>query len=98
MFSRPEGFREKNSYGCFFDGEKNRLAHRIAYELEHGPISRGLVIRHLCNVRRCVRTDHLQVGTHEDNVQDMIERHRMKHAAAVSYPLSHQQSLPLEET
>ena len=47
-------------------GEK-RLAHRVAYEAEHGPIPDDLVLDHLCRVRNCVRVDHLEPVTQAEN-------------------------------
>jgi len=63
-----------NGYGCFFDGRRNVQAHRMSYELVIGQIPRGMLVRHVCDVRRCVRPEHLILGTHEDNVADQVER------------------------
>lgn len=43
------------------------LAHRVAWELEHGPIPEGLVIDHLCGNTLCVRTSHLEPVTPLEN-------------------------------
>ena len=53
-------------------------AHRYSYEAANGAIPDELVIRHLCNVKRCVNPDHLQAGTARENYQDSIEngKHR----------------------
>lgn len=45
-----------------------RYAHRVAYEATHGPIPDGLVVDHICNVRRCVNPDHLQLLTSQENI------------------------------
>jgi hypothetical protein len=44
------------------------LAHRYAYEALIGPIPAGLVIDHLCRVRRCVNPAHLEPVTNEENL------------------------------
>lgn len=62
----------RSGYGSFFDGQKNRLAHRVAYELQFGPIPWGALVRHRCHVQLCVR--HLELGTHEQNVADQVAR------------------------
>ena len=69
---------------CFWTGPRtsgygmvgHQYAHRIAYRLHHGEIPDGLVVRHKCNTRSCVRVDHLEVGTQQQNVGDMIEAGR----------------------
>jgi len=76
LFTGPAftGTNGVERYGCFFDGAKNRQAHRVAYELQFGLIPRGELVRHGCHVKRCVR--HLLLGTHEDNVADQVQRNR----------------------
>lgn len=68
-------------YGCFGVGNhRNRLAHRIAWELANGPIPAGLVVRHMCHNRRCVNPAHLLIGTQADNIHDMIRAGRFQNA------------------
>ena len=52
---------------------RSTTAHRVAWLLERGVIERGQVVRHLCSNRskRCVRPDHLAVGTHVENMDDL---------------------------
>lgn len=45
-----------------------RTAHRVAYEMERGPIPSGLEIDHLCRVRICVNPAHLEAVTHHENL------------------------------
>ncbi len=54
-------------YGKTTLRHKTLLAHRVAYELERGPIPPGLMLDHLCRVRRCVRPDHLEPVTAREN-------------------------------
>lgn len=56
-------------YGTFHNGDRDVKAHRYAYELMVGPIPEGLVIDHLCRVRRCVNPGHLDPVTAEENVR-----------------------------
>jgi hypothetical protein len=50
-------------------GSKSSYAHRIAYQLVHGPIPVGLEIDHLCRVTLCVNPRHLEAVTHQENVR-----------------------------
>ena len=50
--------------------------HRYSYETYHGPIPKGMVVRHKCDRPGCVNPQHLEVGTPRDNTQDMIKRGR----------------------
>lgn len=54
-------------------------AHRISYLIHKGEIPAGLFIRHSCDNRLCVNPDHLSVGTHKQNMEDMANRNRSQH-------------------
>ena len=62
-----------HGYGRFTIGnrpEDNRRqvqAHRYSYELLAAPIPEGYQIDHLCNNRRCVNPQHLEVVTPQTN-------------------------------
>ncbi len=43
---------------------------------KHGEIDSGNVIRHKCDNTMCINVDHLEIGTHQDNMDDMVERGR----------------------
>lgn len=58
-----------DGYGRFWSGGRVLLAHRVAYELEVGPIPDGLSLDHLCKNRACVRPDHLEPVTHTENIR-----------------------------
>lgn len=64
--------RFKNGYGQF----RNQCAHRVAWIFERGPIPEGLNVCHKCDNPVCVRTDHLFLGTQNDNLQDCKQKNR----------------------
>lgn len=68
-----------NGYGQFRIGKKNTVASRYSYELAYGPIVGGLWVLHHCDNPPCVRPDHLYLGTHRDNTNDMVNRSRVAH-------------------
>src|ERR1039457_5628606 len=57
------------------DGKKMR-AHRLSYEINIGEIPEGLLVCHSCDNPRCVRPEHLFLGSQADNAQDMILKER----------------------
>lgn len=59
----------QSGYGRFYVGGKRVKAHRFAYESEIGPVPEGLELDHLCRNLRCVRPDHLEAVTHQENVR-----------------------------
>lgn len=71
--------RNSDGYGVFWcppPVAKQRKAHVIAWELEHGPVPEGMVLMHACDVRHCVNTVHLRIGTPAQNRQDMVQKGR----------------------
>lgn len=65
-------------YGRFSFKSKTYRAHRFSYMIHKGDIPEGYVIRHTCDNKLCVNPDHLLLGTHQDNMIDMVNRNRVK--------------------
>lgn len=57
-------------------GYSKKHAHRAAYEMFKGEVPDDLVVRHMCHNKTCVNPDHLEIGTHQDNMNDMVEANR----------------------
>jgi hypothetical protein len=64
-------------YGVIREGTRNVLTHRVAWELTHGAIPEERYVLHRCDVRSCVRPDHLWLGTYRDNLHDAYDKGRL---------------------
>lgn len=69
-------------YGQVRPGDGTRRmarVHRLVWEAMHGPIPAGMSVLHHCDNRACCNADaHLYLGTHADNMLDVVSRCRNK--------------------
>lgn len=68
-----------NGYGQIQRGGRDEglvRAHVAAWEVTNGPVPDGLFVCHHCDVRNCVRPEHLFLGTAQDNSNDMVAKNR----------------------
>ena len=68
-----------------YDGPGNTngriLIHRLSYLIFNGDIPKndeyhGTCVTHICDVRHCCAPSHLVLGTHKDNMNDMVNKKR----------------------
>ncbi len=78
-----QGKPNPDGYGAFYLGRdeygkrRSTPAHRASWLIHHGEIPVGLEVLHTCDVRHCVRPDHLFLGTQKQNIQDALAKGRM---------------------
>jgi len=74
IWTGPE-FQDSGYGDAELDG-KRMSAHRMSYELFVGQIPSGKSVLHECDVRLCVKPEHLFTGTRKDNIDDMVIKGR----------------------
>lgn len=75
--------KDNRGYGrfCLSTSIRSCLSHRVAFLLTHGDIPDGLYVCHNCpggDNTSCCNPSHLFLGTHRDNMKDMMNKGRGK--------------------
>ena len=74
--------RSRRGYSVITDPRINELPnrkvkvyfHRLVCEAVHGTMGMDVSTRHKCDVTSCVNPDHLEPGTHQENIADYWRR------------------------
>jgi hypothetical protein len=70
---------DKHGYGAFTCrswGFKATRAPRVSYTIHCHPVPEGKHVLHRCDTPACVNPGHLFLGSHQDNVRDMVHKKR----------------------
>lgn len=70
------GYVDPAGYGKMSFNLKPSFAHRISWLIAHGALDSKVFVLHACDNPRCVRPDHLFLGTQKDNMRDMHRKGR----------------------
>lgn len=68
--------KKNNGYSKMRINGVNKRAHKVSWEVFVGPVPKGLLVLHHCDVRHCVNPAHLWLGTPKDNYEDMLRKNR----------------------
>lgn len=69
-------YKIPSGYGQVGWQGKVQLAHRVAWVLTYGPIPDGFGVLHRCDNPPCCNPEHLFLGTHQENMEDMVSKGR----------------------
>ena len=73
-----QGNGDTSGYGLLWSPRHRQCirAHRVTYELVHGPINEklGFEFSHLCHRPSCCNPNHVKYTTHLENMEDGVDR------------------------
>ena len=78
-----------NGYGTFKFNGKAVDSHRFVWLITFGEIPKGMFICHHCDNRKCVRPDHLFLGTAMDNIVDAVRKGIINNYLLTKFKIGH---------
>ena len=69
----------KNKAGYAYKTQKGKayLHHRLVYMQHHSvTLNPNQIVMHSCDNPSCINIDHLSIGSHQDNTNDKVNKHR----------------------
>lgn len=77
------GSCNKKGYGKIKINGRSIIAHRFSWEVHFGNIPDGLFVCHECDNPKCVNPNHLFLGDHQTNMDDMVAKNRQARGESV---------------
>ncbi|ANZ49642.1 putative HNH endonuclease [Erwinia phage Wellington] len=76
-----DGVKDRCGYGRFKIGKHSLGAHKVSYLTRVGDYDQNLELMHSCDNPACINVDHLTPATHQENMQDCVDkgRHTSQH-------------------
>jgi hypothetical protein len=75
----------RDGYGRISINGVRMGAHRQSYLVNVGQIPTGMFVCHHCDNKKCIRPDHLFLGTAADNTADAVSKGRLSHGSTHYY-------------
>ena len=77
--------KDKDGYGAIMYKSIRYKAHRASYIAFIGSIPNNMCVCHACDNPSCINPNHLFIGTHKDNLQDMSKKGRSNKSHGVKH-------------